>query len=581
MRFYEFKQGMQSQIELIEARQGLEAQHAVHDLSAISKSMSQIPPEKGEAKMELVAKLEKMAISVRAFVDKILAKPSQPIDPNAPTDPNVPIDPNAKVEAKANRNVQNKLYTIKDYEKADAKLEAALNKIKAAVEELNADASFSDAKKEEYTKMITAPLDTLVKQFEVVRNQRNSARAERDEAINFVKDVTGILVTLGNKVQGYTEEDPKKMNAAQKKKALNADKFTKTLKQALFGKILDMQEGGEVTGDEIKQFLQACVNGDVINMKSVMSRDSGNIKDHVNAGPNNMYNKVFDVFVAENIFSYLPGSTSGAIGPGEMALSMMGNPAEKGKTGDLLIDGQEIEIKASAKTGGRFNSKSISKATDGWKIWADGILKIMKNAPKDATISVTQEDNSEKLIPARKYNGNRHNVIKGKAKEGSKYNWNTGGFKALNIEVLRPYAKVEDTYNLFRNTIDGSDKVKRGLVLNYDKLSKPAKNNTHHVPFNPDQLIRQCINDDGTIHVGKINIAYSKIAYTSYHLADGITTVLLLNTKTLDYTIFKNADDLVKKMKSGNVVTGLNGGSGGFNWNDDQQTPTPGYMANI
>ena len=191
---------MQSQIELIEARQGLEAQHAVHDLSAISKSMSQIPPEKGEAKMELVAKLEKMAISVRAFVDKILAKPSQPIDPNAPTDPNVPIDPNAKVEAKANRNVQNKLYTIKDYEKADAKLEAALNKIKAAVEELNADASFSDAKKEEYTKMITAPLDTLVKQFEVVRNQRNSARAERDEAINFVKDVTGILVTLGNKV---------------------------------------------------------------------------------------------------------------------------------------------------------------------------------------------------------------------------------------------------------------------------------------------------------------------------------------------------------------------------------------------
>ena len=41
----------------------------------------------------------------------------------------------------------------------------------------------------------------------------------------------------------------------------------------------------------------------------------------------------------------------------------------------------------------------------------------------------------------------------------------------------------------------------------------------------------------------------------------------------------KLSDDLVEKMKSGNVVTGLNGGSGGFNWNDDQQTPTSGYMS--
>ena len=41
-----------------------------------------------------------------------------------------------------------------------------------------------------------------------------------------------------------------------------------------------------------------------------------------------------------------------------------------------------------------------------------------------------------------------------------------------------------------------------------------------------------------------------------------------------EYTIFRNSDDLVRQLSSGQAITG-----GGFNWNDDQQTPTPGYIA--
>jgi len=87
-------------------------------------------------------------------------------------------------------------------------------------------------------------------------------------------------------------------------------------------------------------------------------------------------------------------------------------------------------------------------------------------------------------------------------------------------------------------------------------------------------LIEAAINDDGTVDMKKMNIAYSKIAYASYHLADGITTVMLLRTDNLEYTIFRNADELVDQMNNDSVITG-----GGFNWNDDQQTPTPGYIA--
>ena len=39
-----------------------------------------------------------------------------------------------------------------------------------------------------------------------------------------------------------------------RKKALNAEKFTKTLKQALFGKIIDMQEDDDVQPADIKEF---------------------------------------------------------------------------------------------------------------------------------------------------------------------------------------------------------------------------------------------------------------------------------------------------------------------------------------
>ena len=531
-----------------EAKADLEIQHAMHDLDSISKSLPNISPENAKKQEKLLTDLTRINTALENFLDK------------------------AQGRQQATESVQDntdKLYTIKDFEKTNKLVQDTVKKLSDNLTAIqNLPDGLEGVNKVELVQNAVQALDMATKSFEELTAQRDQAATQRDEAINFVKEVTGILVTLGNKVQGFREDEDLdnfsgREKTAYKKMAVNAQKFTKTLKQALFGKILDMQEGSNVTGEEIKQFLQACADGKVINMLGVISVSKGNIKDHVNP----KHQKVFDVFVEENIFSYAPGTTSGAIGPGEMALSMMGNPAEKGKTGDLRIGDEEIEIKASAKTGGRFNSKAIAKATTGWKVWAQKINQIMSQAPEDATISVTQKNGQEELIKAREYNGNRHNVIKGKAKEGSKYNWNASGFKALNIEVLKPYSNKSQTYELFESSI-------RALVQNYDKLDKPQEGNSHHKPFNPGDLIEAAINDDGTVDMKKMNIAYSKIAYASYHLADGITTVMLLRTDTLDYTIFKNADDLVGQLSSGQAMTG-----GGFNWNDDQQTPTPGYIA--
>lgn len=553
MRYSDFKLVESQKKYLAEAstQAGLESQHTLHDLQAISSSISQIPTEKVDAKMTLVDKLEKMAQSVTAFVNKLQSQ-SQPQQPAQQ-----PADPNATVEASANPRVQKKLYTTKDYEAADARAEKAIEEIKNAINTVNA-LPIDDAQKETTIKQINTPLDKLVKEFEVVRAQRDSARAERDVAVTFVKEVTGILTVLGNKVQGYQEaraEDLAAMSSKDrssvKKAAVNAESFTKTLKQALFGKILDMQEGSDVTQEEIKDFLQACADGKVINMLSVIKTDRGNIKDHVNS----KYQKVFDVFVKENIFSYSPGTTSGAIGPGEMALSMMGNPAEKGKKGDLKIGDQEVEIKASKATGGRLNSKSITKATSGWQIWKERINDILKEAPKDRTIGITNKKGQTEQIPINKFDGNQYNVIKGKAKLGSKYNFNDKGIRALNAEVLQQYSNFEKTFALFHDTF-------KSLVLNFDKIPMA------------DKLIANAIEQDGTVDYQKIGRAYTKIAYESYNLADGITTIMFLRTDTLDYTIAADGNDLINKMKDGTIVMGA-----GFNWNDDQQTPTPGYIA--
>ena len=337
MRYSDFK--LIESVKLFEtANAGLEAQHAMHDIDAISNAVATMDPT---VKSNVVSNLTSLAQKVRDFVTKNIKKTPEP-----------------QTEALGSE---------------DQEAESALQRLKTDIATIEA-SDIDENIKASFLASLNETLDKLTKASENIKTSRDSARTERDEAINFVKDVTGVLVTLGNKVQGYTADlDTSDMTArdraSYKKMSINADKFTKTLKQALFGKILDMQEESDIKAEEIKEFLQACVDGKVINMLRLISVDRGNVKDFVN--PN--YQKVFDVFVKENIFSYAPGTTSGAIGPGEMALSMMGNPAEKGKKGDLKIGDEEVEIKASAKTGGRFNSKAIAKATTGWQTWSNKI----------------------------------------------------------------------------------------------------------------------------------------------------------------------------------------------------------------
>jgi hypothetical protein len=83
--------------------------------------------------------------------------------------------------------------------------------------------------------------------------------------------------------------------------------------------------------------------------------------------------------------------------------------------------------------------------------------------------------------------------------------------------------------------------------------------------------------EDGRIIVPAMMEAYTKLAYASYNRADGVEAIMFLNTETLDYSIIQNGDDLADKM-IGKGVASIKF-SGGFHFNDDQQSATPAYLA--
>jgi hypothetical protein len=238
-----------------------------------------------------------------------------------------------------------------------------------------------------------------------------------------------------------------------------------------------------------------------------------------------------------------------------MALSMMGNPAEKGKTGDLLIDGKELEIKAggASGSGGRLNSKALTKPTTGWKVWSENISQIMQNAPDEPLTRVTSQKTGATLTLTKSLKGWDGNFTSKEGKLGSAYNFLPTIVPLLNSEILAPYSDKQQTEKLFVESF-------KAMTGNWDQIKN----------VNPDELIIDAVNADGTVDFIPMAKAWARVAYESYHLADGIEAIMFLRTDTLNYVIVDNGEDFINNFDKLKVS--------GFVWNDDQQNPTPGFL---
>lgn len=501
-----------------------------------------------------------------------------------------PLDQEVPIEEPLDQEVPEQPTVREDIElTGDEEYNAAVEAIEKAKSEIEFVESIkmaaSDKKRiiAQYQKTIDLAL-VIIKKYDATVQELRSERQKRKAAEDFTEEVFGLLEDLGNRVQGYTAISPEEytaLPAREKKLHDNAKNFAAVFQQALFGMVLNMlRKNQEVQRAEIVDFLQACKGGRVIDMNSLVGAKSGNVKNHVNKD----YEPMLDLFAQYKVFSWSPGKTSGAIGPGEMALSMMGNPSEKAREGgDLIVGDQKIEIKAGSTKGGRLNSKKILKAPAAWNVWAEGIENIIKESddiPKNAKWPRYNKAGKEVEVSKKDFTANTYNKTPRGAKKACVYNWNYTYLRKLNDEVLI-YSDPEKTYDLFYNTIST-------LITNLDDVAKPAKDETGKVikdqsgkvaypGVNAEKLIWAAIYEDGTIDVDAMMKAYTRLAYESYNREDKVTTIMFLNTDTLDYTIVNNGPEFMDQMLGpGEATVRI---SGGFNFNDDQQSATPAYLA--
>lgn len=586
MRFTEFKN-----IVLIESNtvgiNDLTASKSITELDSIIAVSSQLPPEAQSVKSKIATNLLAVRDKVADTIQKLLnsgqaslpepeepvqqPQQQQPVQQPVQQQPQAAQQP-APIEQPVPGEDQRVAEDVQGDNEYDA-LVASCEELKQQIADIEA-MKMPEKTKAQLLATIKKSLDsnlTLLEKYSNVVDELKISNQKLKAAEDFINNVNDLLVVLGNKVQGYVEVSPEEYNAlsAKSKKAIdNARQFTTTFRQALFGMVLDIgKQNQEVDKLSIQKFLEACVTGDVLDMLALTSVPRGNVRDHVKSE----YQPMIELFAAQKVFSWSPGKTSGAIGPGEMALSMMGSPTEKAKEkGDLVVGDTMFEVKAGSTSGGRLNSKKILKGPAAWPIWKAGIEKIVKKgAPKDVTWSRTNSKGLETLVKANNFTANTFNVIKstGKKKEAAAYNFNYRGLSKLNEEVL-VYSTYELTYDLFYNTF-------ATLVTNLDDVKKSTTNSAGKriMGISPEKLISGAIYEDGTIDVLDMMAAYTRLAYESYNRADGVESILFLNTTTLDYTIVNDGKDLVGKLNKEITITG------GFNFNDDQQSATPAYLA--
>ncbi len=564
MRWQEFKLVENKQTEQFKIKK------AETHLDALVDGTKDLP-DNDPIKDKIIKKLSGIDSAIQNFITKIKGEVAKPTEPAVTEDVSTKNDELEAVKQRlfASINELDELYDHIPTEEGKALLEQNIANLDRDLFE--AFLLMSKERKELIAKL-------------------NIATEKANEVENFFKGLLPLLRQLGNKVNDYTELTPEELKAMTgtersraKKRAVNAGKFAQTLAEAMSGKVLKLLSEGKTDTAKIKSFLNACLDGKVIKLDDMIKMNQGNIDDYVNQ----TFEQDYQNFVKENIFSYNPGATSGAIGPGELALAMLGDPASKATSGgDLFIgkgaDRKLYEIKAGKGTsGGRMNSKEIVSATAGYPIWEKEINKILRDAKAEGTIDYTNKDGEAIKLPLQQYDGSTHNKResgKGNWKKGSNYNFNQSGFDALNNDILIPYAKA---------AAENREPKMSARGVTHQLFHEPFKILIGNHKDIPDfsNIIYNAIKDDGTVEYMDMAKAYTSLAYKSYQLADKVKDILFIRTDTRHFAIIADHDDFMdsivhskgedgKTQQQGRVVIGS-----GFTWNDDQQTPTPTYLS--
>ena len=357
-----------------------------------------------------------------------------------------------------------------------------------------------------------------------------------------VVDIFGDIDELAKKIVKYEEpgEDAPKTKKAQgiAASALAKKEGMKTSLTAVFLEKVFVEKALSV--NDVQSFVKGCVNGEVLDMLRLIKNDHGKIGDFVNSKYKATYDKMYPVLAK---FKGEAG-TGGALGPGEVLLSAIGNPVGKeARHGDLVVgsgdDAIGIEVKAgsSAKasktgsggSGARLNGTSIRKGADAYKDVV-GLFKKYNLEIKKLKNGTNLTVSPDALIDLRQQLGSDEKFK----------NYIVDLSKALVMnfdDVINP--------NSQRTEKGGGGKITHKSFADRNKMTTPDVN------FNT--LLGPVINN-GEINFEAVKKLITYAQLTSYEATDGVEYVMTLDTHTENFSITKDAVDFIDQIGQNHVT---------------------------
>ena len=362
----------------------------------------------------------------------------------------------------------------------------------------------------------------------MVKNLVATAKQEEFTAGKGIKDQLNTSATaLAAKISGtlealklqYDEQLKEGDPQAPKRNSKSPNEVNKELVdliEGIFNKPISQantMQQRDTIAKKILSFMKRCEVG-VIDLKAKIAAGKGIIT----SGISDDDQEILDML--ENaLMKAKPGKTAGNWGPGELGLAILGTPVNKGSKGDLDVEGEMIELKASQnpKKGGRFGSTALQRGTDGKADYTEALRDLLTTAgynPKQRL-----DKNNPKyigLMPASK----------GKTKIVSHLSFGQTFIEGGLNPMIKDRVSPEDTLN-FLEMVAISCITKE---YKYDIRTKP--------------LFKDCVNGDSTINLPMFNLKYSEMLYSLYQKKDKVGKIMVMNPLTGSYFILNGPEDL-------------------------------------
>lgn len=348
--------------------------------------------------------------------------------------------------------------------------------------------------------------------------------------IDKVFDQLEVLPT-DKELAGKKVEPTAKEKAAQKAKDSNQTRKSATRIVKGIMSDLSMGEADPAKRKEqqanVLSFLDKLFVG-IIDMESLLMTPQSNLDSYVEKADPVMLNFYHEI--VDELIGSAPITTAGAWGPGELALAVLGKPASKSQDkGDVQVGVHKIEVKTSkeATSGGRIGGSGVNNGGS----MAPAYMKLIKEyIPGIFGDAVSLEKSADNYVFA-------YNFTKADGKPGRKVTELTG----VN----------QNWFNSFNQRVEESEFVDSEVVKDFmlELVKLGIKEDFHGLI--EKNTVYSSVNEDGTVNYPKLWKAYALSAFKAYQVADGVSTIMMLNSETRSYTLFKDSKQLSKLMSNG------------------------------